>query len=332
MQIGMGFWASKTLLSAVELDLFTTLGKQSMTAAQIGDRLALHPRSLHDFLDALVALHLLDRKGDGRDAGYANTPDTAMFLDKASPAYLGGILEMSNSRLYGFWGNLTEALRTGLPQNELKHGTGSPFEVIYADEMRLEQFLRAMGGIQLGSFMALAEKVDLASAKTFCDVGGANATLAITLAKRHPHLVCTSFDLPPVAPVARRHVEAMGLAGRVEVMVGDFFKDPLPAADVITMGNILHDWDEAQKKELIQKAFNALPAGGRFIAIENIIDNARRENAFGLLMSLNMLIELPGGFDYTGAQFDAWARAAGFKRTEIVSLAGPTSAAIAYKE
>ena len=331
MQVGMGFMASKTLLSAVELELFTTLGKQSMTAAQIGDRLALHPRSLRDFLDALVALHLLDRKGDGTEGAYANTPDASIFLDKASPAYLGGILEMSNSRLYGFWGNLTEALRTGLPQNELKHGTGSPFEVIYADEMRLEQFLRAMGGIQLGSFMALAEKVDLSTVKTLCDIGGANATLSITLAKRHPNLACTSFDLAPVGPVAKRHIEAMGVAGRVEVMAGDFFKDPLPKAEVITMGNILHDWNEDEKTGLIKKAFDALPSGGRFIAIENVIDDARRENTFGLLMSLNMLIELPGGFDYTGAQFDGWCKAAGFKRTEVVALAGPTSAAIAYK-
>ena len=331
MQVGMGFMASKTLLSAVELELFTTLGKQSMTGAQIGERLALHPRSLYDFLDALVALHLLERKGDGPSGAYSNTADTSLFLDKTSPAYLGGILEMSNARLYGFWGNLTEALRTGQPQNELKHGKGSPFEVIYADEARLEQFLRAMAGIQLGSFMALAEKVDFSGAKTMCDVGGANGTLSITIAKRHPHLACTSFDLPPVVPVAKRHIEASGAIGRVEVMAGDFFKDPLPRADVITMGNILHDWDESQKRGLIQKAFDALPAGGRFIAIENIIDDARRENVFGLLMSLNMLIELPGGFDYTGAQFDGWAKAAGFQRTEVIPLAGPTSAAIAYK-
>ncbi len=332
MQIGMGFWASKTLLSAVELELFTVLAASPMTAAQIGDRLGLHPRSLRDFLDALVALHLLDRDGDGPSSAYRNTKESGFFLDKQSPAYLGGILEMANARLYGFWGHLTEALKTGLPQNETKHGSGSPFDAIYADEGRLEQFLRAMQGIQLGNVMALAEKVDFSKHATLCDVGGANGNLAATIAKRHPHLACTSFDLPAVAPVARRHVEALGVGSRVNIVSGDFFRDALPKADVLTMGNILHDWDEEQKRMLVRKAYEAVNPGGMFIAIEAVIDDARRQNAFGLLMSLNMLIELPGGFDYTGAQFDAWAREAGFSRTEILPLAGPSSAAIAYKD
>jgi hypothetical protein len=331
MQIGMGFMASKTLLSAVELDLFTLLASGPRSAAQLGDRLGLHPRSLHDFLDALVALKLLERDGDGASAEYRNTAEGAMFLDKNSRAYLGGILEMANARLYSFWGNLTDALKTGQPQNELKQGTGSPFEIIYADEGRLEQFLRAMQGIQMGNIMALAEKVDFSTHGTLCDVGGANGTLAALVAMRHPQLACTTFDLPPVAPIARRHVEALGAAARVKVESGDFFRDELPKADVITMGNILHDWDEQQKKALIKKAYDAVTPGGMFIAIEAVIDDARRENVFGLLMSLNMLIELPGGFDYTGAQFDGWCREAGFARTEIVPLAGPSSAAIAYK-
>ncbi len=332
LQIGTGFMASKTLLSAVELNLFSVLATGPMTAAQIGDRLALHPRSLRDFLDALVSLQLLDRSGDDDDRVYSNTGDTGVFLDKASPAYLGGILEMANARLYGFWGNLTEALRTGKPQSEVKHGRAGFFEAVYADESRLEQFLGAMGGIQLGAQMALAAKLDLKAAKTLCDVGGANGSLSIVVSKAHPHLACKSFDLPVVAPVARRHVEAMGAIGRVEILSGDFFKDPLPTADVIVMGNVLHDWDESQKQMLVQKVFDALPPGGRFVAIENIIDNERRQNTFGLLMSLNMLIEVPGGFDYTGAQFDGWAQAAGFTRSEVVPLAGPTSAAIAYKQ
>lgn len=332
LTIGMGFMASKTLLSAVELDLFTLLSTGPKTAAQIGDRLSLHPRSLRDFLDALVALRIVDREGDGPSSAYRNTPESAMFLDKNSPAYLGGLLEMANARLYPFWGNLTEGLRTGEPQNELKQGKGSPFEVLYADEARLEQFLRAMQGIQMGNIMALAEKIDFGKFGTLCDVGGANGTLASIVAKRHPNLACMTFDMPPVEPIAKRHVEAMGASSRVKVVSGDFFKDPLPKADVITMGNILHDWDEAQKKALIAKAFQSVNPGGMFIAIEAVIDDARRTNVFGLLMSLNMLIELPGGFDYTGAQFDGWCREAGFKRTEIVPLAGPSSAAIAYKD
>jgi hypothetical protein len=330
LQVGMGFWGSKALLSAVELELFTVLGAKSMTGPEIGERLGLHPRSLYDFLDALVAIGLLERDGDGPAAQYGNTADTAIFLDKNSPAYLGGILEMANSRLYEFWGGLTDALRTGQPQSESKNG-GDFFGALYEDEERLEQFLRGMQGIQLGSFMALFDTVDFSACGTLCDIGGANGTLCAMGAQRHPHLQFTTFDLPPVRPIAERHLQALGVADRVNAVAGDFFADDFPSADVITMGNILHDWDEEQKEALVAKAYKALPDGGRLIAIENVIDDARRENVFGLLMSLNMLIELPGGFDYTGAQFDSWCHGAGFSRTEIVPLAGPTSAAIAYK-
>jgi hypothetical protein len=217
MQLGMGFMASKTLLSAVELELFTVLATRPLTAAQLGERLSLHPRSVRDFLDALVSVRVLHREGDGPDGLYSNSPEAAMFLDKNSPAYLGGLLEMANARLYPFWGNLTAGLKTGEPQNEVKGGKGNLFEALYSDEQRLEQFLRAMQGVQMGNFMMLAERLDLSKYKTFCDVGGANATLASVVAKRHPHLTCSSFDLPQVEKVAKRHVEAMGAGGKVSV-------------------------------------------------------------------------------------------------------------------
>jgi precorrin-6B methylase 2 len=331
LQIGMGFWASKTLLSAVELELFTHLGTTAQTGGEIAAALDLHPRSRHDFLDALVALGLLARDGDGPDAVYRNTSETALFLDKSSPAYVGGILEMANARLYGYWASLTEALHTGQPQNEIKTGAPGLFEGVYADPERLQVFLDGMQGVQLGAFSALCATLDLGAHGHFCDIGGANATLAAMVAAANPHITGMTFDLPPVAPIAQANLGRHGVADRVEVVVGDFFADDFPPADVYLMGNILHDWDEAQKRLLIEKAYAGLPSGGVLVAIENVIDDERRANAFGLLMSLNMLIEGPGGFDYTGAQFDGWAKAAGFARTEVRPLAGPTSAAIAYK-
>jgi len=331
MQVGMGFWASKTVLSAVELELFTHLGTESMTGEEIGQRLGLHPRAIHDFLDALVSLRFLDREGDGSEGRYRNTADTAAFLDKQSPAYIGGILEMCNARLYRFWGDLTEALQTGKPQNEIKH-TGKPmFEELYSDPARLEQFMKAMQGISLGNFHALAEKFDFSRYTTVCDVGGATGQLCTILARHHPHLRCMSYDLPVVAPIAEKAIAAAGLTDRVAVASGDFFGDPLPPADVITMGLILHDWNLDRKMHLIRSAYEALPDGGAFIAIENLIDDARRENAFGLMMSLNMLIEFGDAFDFTGSDFAGWCREVGFQEVEIIPLAGPTSAGIAYK-
>jgi hypothetical protein len=268
LEVGLGFWPSKVLLTAVELEVFTQLSGQSMTGEELGRALALHPRGIWDFLDALVALGFLERDGDGPSARYENTASTAKFLDKHQPDYMGGIFEMSSQRLFRFWADLGEALRTGRPQNEVKH-TGKPiFEALYANEAGLEQFMSAMRGISAPNFQALAEKFDFSSYRTLCDVGGATAQLSTVVAARHPHLRCVSFDLPP---------------------------------------------------------------GGAFIAIENLIDDARRENAFGLMMSLNMLIEFGDAFDFTGADFWSWCQPVGFRRYEILPLAGPCSAAIAYK-
>ncbi len=331
MQVGMGFWASKTVLSAVELELFTHLGDGSMTGEDVRERLGLHPRATYDFLDTLVALRFLDREGQGADGRYRNTAESAAFLVKDSPTYIGGILEMANARLYGFWGDLTEALRTGKPQNEIKH-TGKPmFEELYSDPARLEQFMKAMQGISLGNFQALAENFDFSKYETVCDVGGATGQLCTVLATHHPHLRCTSYDLPAVAPIAENAVAAAGVADRVAVASGDFFGDPLPRADVITMGLILHDWNLDGKMHLIRSAYEALSEGGAFIVIENLIDDERRENAFGLMMSLNMLIEFGDAFDFTGSDFAGWCREVGFRDVQFLPLTGPTSAGIAYK-
>jgi hypothetical protein len=331
MQTATAFWASKVLLTAVELDLFSTLGAESKTAPDLGKALGLHPRGTYDFFDALVALRFLERDGDGPRGRYRNAPETAAFLDRQSPTYIGGLAQMLNARLFGFWNDLGTALKTGKPQNELKVHGKPMFEELYADEARLGEFLAAMTGFQAANFAQLAEQFDFSRYRTVTDAGGALALLSRIVGARHPHLTFHSFDLPPVASHAQREVDKAGMADRIRVVPGDFFRDPLPKADVVTMGNVLHDWNLEKKKVLIRKAFEALPEGGAFIAIENLIDDARRENAFGLLMSLNMLIETGDGFDYTGAEFRAWCGEAGFRRFEIVPLAGPTGAAIAYK-
>ena len=331
LQIGMGFFASKALLSAVELGLFTSLAEDSKTGAELERDLGLHPRATYDFLDALVAIGLLARDGDGEAARYANTPETALYLDRSSPRYVGGILEMANARLYRFWADLTPALKTGQPQNEVKHSQRPMFEELYADPARLEQFMDAMRGVSMANFEAFANKFDFAPYRTMADIGGATGQLSAIVAARHPRLACASYDLPVVKPIAERRIREAGLEGRVAAGEIDFFKDEFPKADLITMGMILHDWNLDIKKRLIAKAWRALPEGGALVAIENIIDDPRRENAFGLLMSLNMLIEFGDAFDFTGADFTAWCLEAGFKRCEILPLGGPASAAIAYK-
>jgi hypothetical protein len=319
------------LLTAVEFGLFTRLGARTLTADDLGRELELHPRGTFDFFDALVAMGFLGREGDGPNAEYHNTEAGRLYLDQASPRYVGGVLVMLNARLFRFWNDLPTALRTGQPQNETKHGGKGIFEALYAELPLLEQFLGAMTGLSRLNFEAFAEKFDFAPYTTLCDVGGATGLLSIEVAKRHPHITSTSFDLPPVEPIAQKAIAAAGLSARIKTASGDFFVDVLPKADVITMGMILHDWNLEKKLHLIRSAYAALPKGGALVAIESLIDDRRRENVLGLLMSLNMLIEFGDAFDYTGADFRQWCGQVGFERFDQIHLAGPTSAAIAYK-
>lgn len=333
MKIGTGFWASKILLSAVKFQLFTRLAEhKSMSAKEIKSQLGFHctDRHVYDYLDALHTFGFLKREGLLESATYSNDTNSDFFLDKNKPSYIGGILEMLNNRLYSFWGTLEDALLTGNMQNEGKSG-GNLFEVLYSDPDRLKEFIHAMSGIQMGAFMAFAQTFDFSAYKTLVDVGGSAALLSLMVAKHQPHMTCISWDLPAVAPIANETIAKFQLQDRVTTAGGDFFKDELPNADIIVMGNILHDWDEETKRMLIQKAYDALPSGGAFVAIEGIIDDERNKNAFGMMMSINMLIETGKGFDYTFADFNRWAKAAGFSSTKIIHLAGPSSAAIAYK-
>ncbi|HWJ28411.1 MAG TPA: methyltransferase, partial [Flavisolibacter sp.] len=238
------------------------------------------------------------------------------------------------NRLYKFWGDLDEGLKTGLPQNEGKgkeHGNMDFFTELYKDETKLKEFMDAMTGIQTGNFVALVNKIDFSQYNTLFDVGGADGWLSIQICLKHPNIQCTTFDLSPVEPLVKNKIAYFNLSDRINVASGDFLKDDFQKADVITMGNILHGLDEETKQNLINKAYQAVNDGGALIAIENIIDNERRQNTFGLLMSLNMLVENGDAFDYTLNDFERWTKVSGFKRTELIPLTGPTSAAIAYK-
>jgi len=309
------------------LELFTELARHPEDLETLQGRLGLHPRSARDFLDALIALKFLER----RDGRYFNTPSTDFFLDKRKSSYIGGMLEMANHRLYPFWGHLTTALRTGLPQNEVNHGGSDPFATLYADPARLREFLKAMTGVSHGANIAIAHKFPWRNYQTVVDVGAAQGDLITQVALANSHLEGTGFDLPAVGPVFEDYVAANGLSGRVKFSPGSFFEHPLPKADVVMMGHILHDWNLDIKRMLVRKAHEALPEGGAYIVYESITDDDRSTNAFGLLMSLNMLIETPGGFDYTGADCAGWMKEAGFRETRVEHLVGPDSMVVGIK-
>jgi hypothetical protein len=326
LQIGFGFFASKVLLSAVELGLFTELASAPADLPRIARRFELHDRAAHDFLDALVSLGLLDR----RDGLYFNTNEVATFLDRNSKQYIGGLLEMAGLRLFPAWAGLTAALRTGQPNRSSGNFSGS-FESIYTDEDRKRIFLEAMNALSMKAATDIAESFPWQDHRTFLDVGTAQGRLPVALATAHPHLTGIGLDLPPVRPVFEAWVELNQLSDRLTFTTCDFFEQPLPSADVIIMGHILHDWDLGQKRMLISKAYDALSEGGVLLVYEHIIDDDRRVNTFGLLMSLNMLVVTEGGFDFTGTECQAWMHEAGFRQTCLKKLTGPHSLIIGLK-
>jgi hypothetical protein len=325
MQVGMGFWASKALLSALELDLFSILAKAPADCATLRAALGIHERGARDFLDALVALGFLRRE----NGLYSNAPDAEAFLDRAKPSFIGGFLEFANQQLYGVWELLPEALRTGLPQTEAR--VSNTYKVRYADPAGMRNFLAGMSAISAGAAEAIARTLDWTRHASFLDLGTAQGLVPVTLARAHPHLRGIGFDLPPVRPAFEEFVTEAGLGDRLRFVGGDFFRDTLPEADAVIMGHILHNWSLEEKLALIGRAFDTLPAGGLLVVYDTIIDDARRENAFGLLMSLNMLIRTPGGFDYTAAECQDWMRSAGFRDMWTATLGGGESLVVGRK-
>jgi precorrin-6B methylase 2 len=239
------------------------------------------------------------------------------------------MLEYLNASQYDGWGALVAALRTGAPQTGPFAAGG--FEAYYADPVASRTFLRAMtSGNQLPA-TALAACFDWRQRETVIDVGCAEGCLPVQIALAHPHIVGGGFDLPAVASAFNDYVRRFGLAERLRFHSGDFLRDPLPGADVLTMSRILHDWDVATRKLLLRKAYAALGTGGTLIVCETLVDDHRRTAAHALLSSLNMLLQTQSGFESSGAQWSGWMDECGFTRIRIEPLGGSYSAIVGTK-
>lgn len=317
MQLGLGFRASKVLLCAVELEIFTELAEEPLDRETLRQRVGLHERGARDFLDTLVALGMLDRQGDI----YRNTPETDFYLDRNKPSYIGGMLELANTLIYPVWTSLTDALKTGEPHARIKDGEDL-FDFVYSDQASLARFAQGMTGASLPVAKALAQEFPWDRYRTVIDIGAAEGGALAEIAAAHPHLEGGGLDLPRMRPVFEAYMRRRGLDDRLRFYAGDFLAEPLPSADVLVMGQILHDWSLEMKHELLAKAHAALPKGGVLIVYDQMIDDERRENVAGLLMSLSMLVGTRGGFDYTGADGISWMREAGFtgvRRKQLTS-------------
>jgi hypothetical protein len=326
LSAAFAFRSSKVLLSAVDLGVFPALLDGPLRLEALVGKLGLHGRGAHDFFDTLVSLGFLSRDADGR---YHNVPDCSVYLDPDQPTYIGGVLEYLSGSNYEAWGALTAALREGTPQAGPSAAGG--YAAFYDEPSRLESFLRGMTSGSVLPARALAEAFPWKNYHSVIDIGTAQGCVPVELARSHSHLIGGGFDLPVVEHVFNGYVDRHGLGKRLKFYGGDFFHDPLPSADVLVMGRILHNWDLDTKKLLLAKAYTALPPGGALIVCETLIDDARRLQSHSLLASLNMMIQTAGGFEFTGAECATWMREAGFETMNITPLAAFYSAVVATK-
>ncbi|KAB2390048.1 methyltransferase [Actinomadura montaniterrae] len=304
-RLNTAYAQSRILHSAVQVGLFELLEREPATLAVICERLDLNPALTGDFLNALVALGLLERAGGGR---YGNSASASRFLVPGGDIYMGARVRTTAEKHYHLWGRLTEALVDGLPKSG--GGAGS-FDTLYDDPERARGFLKHMDANNALVAPQLADAVDWAAYGSFIDVGGARGNVAGTLVKAHPHLSGGVFELPKAEPFFHELMDELGLTGKVDFHPGDFFTDPLPAADVLVFGHVLHDWSVERRRMLLGRAFESLAPGGAIVVYDQMLDGDDPDLA-SLIGSLNVGLML-GGSEYTAEECRGWAEEAGFR-------------------
>jgi SAM-dependent methyltransferase len=312
--------ATRAILSAAEVGVFDALSKRPKGLEALTKQLGLHRRGIRDLLDALVALHVLERNSEG---DYSNRPGARAAVRARQAIRLDEAGRLPGEQHDRGWESLTTALRTGRPQNGMNGR--DQYACLYSNDAAVHAFAERMTRQTLEIAPEIAASFPWQDHRSVADIGCAQGCLLVEIAKRHGHMRGCGFDLPLLRSEFENHVSGHGLAARLRFEAGDFFRDPLPSADVLIIGRVLHNWDLATKRLLLEKAHAALRPGGALIVYDRLIDDERRHNAEGLLASLNMLLNTAGGFDYTAADCMEWMAAAGFQGMSMQALAGSQS-------
>jgi SAM-dependent methyltransferase len=320
LRLGNAFCDAKALLTAVDLDLFTSLHDAPGTVEEIRDRLGLHGRGLSDFLHLLAALDLLEKSGDR----FGNAPGPDRHLVKGQPGYIGGFLLRSDRNLYPAWGKLGEALRTGKPQS------GASFEEMTQNPAVLRQFIGMMDALNQQLTAELQQTFQFQRYGSVLDLGGCRGNLVTQLVQPHPQLTGRVFDVPAMRPFFDEVAAERGVADRVEFFGGDFFVDEIPSADVVIIGHVLHDWDAEQRGQLVRKAFDAVSPGGALVVYDRMLDEDAR-HVENLVISLDMLLVTDGGSEYTAEELIGHASAAGFTDITASPLGDYDTLVVAHK-
>lgn len=321
------FRRSKTMFAAVELGVFDALQREPQTLDQLAVALSANPDALERLLNACVGLQLL-RLQDGR---YENTPAAATYLTSHSDARLTGYIRYSNSAMWQLWSHLEDAVREGSHRWKQAYGWDGPiFSHFFRNDEAKRDFLMGMHGFGVITSPHVAAAFDLSPFRTIADLGGATGHLVIAACQHYPHLRGVVFDLPDAIPLAREIVGASNVADRIELAAGDFFADPLPAADLYALGRILHDWSEEKIDRLVARIYEALPPGGGLLIAEKILASDGSGPRWAQMQNLNMLT-CTEGKERTFEQYEAILRRIGFTSVEARTTSAPLDALLARK-
>lgn len=301
METARAFQISRIILTGAELDIFTKLAHEPKTSMEISEELGLDQRATTIFVDALAALGLLEKQG----SLYRTPPALSPHLSSESEAsILQLILHMGT--LWKRWGHLSRILVEGGPTE-----TSSWEE--RSDEER-KAFIGAMHVLARSLAPDIVSSINLEGVRRILDVGGASGTYTVAFLRAKEDLRATIFDLPKVIPLARERLEKEGLLERVELVSGDFEKDPLPFGyDLVFLSAIIHQNSRSQNRALFAKAWDALLSGGRIVIRDHVMDPTRTRPVAGAIFAINMLVSTKGGGTYTFEELEEDLLASGFK-------------------
>lgn len=304
MEIADGFRASRILLSAFELDVFSAIDDGSLTSAEVAGRIGADRRAADRLLNALSAIGLLLKE----EGTFRNGPAAARFLVRKSPDALTNLGHTSN--LYHSWASLSEAVRAGTMVVEREQG-----------EDDVAVFIAAMHRRAAADADALAARLDRPDLGRLLDVGGGSGVYAMALCRARAELTAVILDRPQVIELTRRYVASVGLSERITLVDGDYLESDFGEGfDLVFMSAIVHINSAEENRHLMKKAVAALNPGGRVAIVDYVMDENRTDPPAGAVFALNMLVNTRAGDTYTEAEMSDWLIEAGCGRVDRIDM------------
>jgi acetylserotonin N-methyltransferase len=318
---------SKVMFAAVALGVFDALAPGPSDARTLADRLDANSDALERLLDACTGLGFLKKEG----GKYSNLPLASTYLCRTSPQTLTGYILYSNYALFGLWGRLEDAVHEGTHRwTQVFRAEGPIFDHFFRTEDNKREFLRGMHGFGLMSSPRVVAAFDLSRFHHLVDLGGATGHLAMAACEHYPQMQTTVFDLAPAIEFTREFISDSPYRDRVQLVGGDFFRDPLPDADLYALGRILHDWEEEKIRKLLARIYAKLPTGGGLLIAERLLNEDKTGPVPALLQSLNMLV-CTEGKERTASEYAALLKEAGFAEVEGRATDSAVDAILAVK-